>query len=226
MQKKERKLPKIMGVQEVFDYLGFWTSKGAIYVLLKRDLFPKPVQYVKAGPLWVLPQIEEYKKQHETRESPYTRIRREGGMDQLKETFRESIEACIKAVGHVPTTYEYRSWAKENQAPTYNTISRHLFESGVSQANTWEAALNVYGYTLEGKPSQVAPEFTYEECIEAVKECYTALKIAFSMRQYDAWARKRNKPTARQIIRMVGNFNAAKDIANVPKLKSIKDIYD
>ena len=53
------KLPRLAGVAEAAEILGWDKRKVATYI--KRGVFPDPVQKLSATPIWTVEQIERYK---------------------------------------------------------------------------------------------------------------------------------------------------------------------
>lgn len=55
-----QKLPPLAGYAEAAEMLGWDKRKLGVY--LKRGSFPEPVLRLASGPIWLVEQIENYKK--------------------------------------------------------------------------------------------------------------------------------------------------------------------
>lgn len=55
-----KKIPRLAGVAEVAEILGWDKRKVSTY--LKRGILPQPLQKLASGPIWTYKQIEDFKK--------------------------------------------------------------------------------------------------------------------------------------------------------------------
>lgn len=60
-----RKIPPLAGLDEASEILGW--SKQHIHSYINRGVFPKPIQRLACGPVWLREQIEQYKRDREGR---------------------------------------------------------------------------------------------------------------------------------------------------------------
>ncbi|MEB8637783.1 hypothetical protein P4H32_29310 [Bacillus cereus] len=54
-----QKIPKLVGVNEAAEILGWKKQKIVTYI--SRGVFPEPIQRLASGPIWTKKQIEDYR---------------------------------------------------------------------------------------------------------------------------------------------------------------------
>ncbi|GAB7057361.1 hypothetical protein JCM16163A_41100 [Paenibacillus sp. YK5] len=54
-----QKIPKLAGVNEAAEILGWKKQKIVTYI--SRGVFPEPIQRLASGPIWTKKQIEDYR---------------------------------------------------------------------------------------------------------------------------------------------------------------------
>lgn len=59
------KIPKLAGFKEAQEIMGW--PKGQLSNYIQRGTFPKPIQKLHSGPVWIEETILEYKRQRDVR---------------------------------------------------------------------------------------------------------------------------------------------------------------
>lgn len=107
------------------------------------------------------------------------------------ETIYAAVRKCGDALGRMPTTAEYRTFAQENGLPSGPTIQKRM---------GWRAALVGAGYEPRYGRGR-GPAFTEDECWNAVRATRDELGRVPSIAEYERLRGHRNDQPGAQTVR-------------------------